>query len=162
MARQAFIAKNGAQVAFLFSLDFGRRSSRRDLGFELHKKKEKVMRNYRQLMRRAALGAAIFLVGATRSNAQIVGSTGVNPFTGQISSSTTGYNPLTNQIGSSNLVINPVTGQQLGVGISQNPLTGTIYRTDIVRNPLTGATVSYQQRYNPLLNRYRWRANIRP
>jgi hypothetical protein len=120
------------------------------------------MRNFRQLVRIAAISAGVFLLCATRSNAQIVGSTGVNPFTGQVFSTTAGFNPLTNQVGTSNLVVNPVTGQQVGVGISRNPLTGTIYRTDVVRNPWTGATVTYQQRYNPLLNRYRWRTNIRP
>ncbi len=120
------------------------------------------MRNFRQLLRIAAIGAGVFLLGASRSNAQVIGTTGVNPFTGQVFSTSSGFNPLTNQIGASNLVINPVTGQQAAVGISQNPLTGTISRTDVVRNPWTGATVSYQQRYNPLLNRYRWRTTIRP
>ena len=120
------------------------------------------MRNVQRAMLMAAIGTGVFLFCPSRSNAQIVGTTGVNPFTGQVNVVTSGYNPLLNQIGTSNVAINPITGQQVAVGISQNPLTGTIYRTDLVRNPFTGATITYRQRYNPLINQYRWRANIRP
>ena len=120
------------------------------------------MRSLRHPLRLAALALGVFWSSASISNAQVVGTTTVNPFTGQVATNTSGYNPLLNQFGSSSVVVNPWTGQQTGVGISQNPLTGTIYRTDIVRNPWTGATFSTRQRYNPLLNQYRFRTNFRP
>ena len=120
------------------------------------------MRNIRQLASMAVIGAGVFLFCTGRSNAQVVGTTGVNPFTGQLNTVTSGFNPLTNQIGQSRVVVNPLTGQQVGVGISQNPFTGTISRTDVVRNPWTGAAFTVRQRYNPIINQYRWRANFRP
>jgi hypothetical protein len=108
-----------------------------------------------------AIGVGAFLLSAGRSNAQLLVTTGVNPFTGQIYTYSSGYDPLLNRYGASTIVINPVTGLEAGVGIGQNPLTGTIYRTDVVRNPWTGATLSHKQKYNPVNNRYRWRANYR-
>src|SRR5580704_7688549 len=105
------------------------------------------MRNFGQTMRMVAIGAGVFLFCAGRSNAQVVGSTTVSPFTGQVISTSSGFNPLTNQIGTSQVLINPVTGQQVAVGIGQNPVTGTIFRTDVVRNPVTGATITLQQRF---------------
>jgi hypothetical protein len=119
------------------------------------------MRSFRQFIGVAAIGAGVFLLAAGTSNAQVLVTTGVNPYTGQVYSYSAGYNGLTNQYGASNLVINPVTGQQVVVGVGQNPITGTIYSTDAVRNPWTGATLIYRQRYNPYVNSYRWRANYR-
>ncbi len=120
------------------------------------------MRNIRKLLSIAVIGAGVFLFGTSRSNAQVVGTTGVNPFTGQITTVTSGFNPILNQFGQSSVSVNPLTGQQVGVGISQNPLTGTVYRTDVVRNPWTGAAFTVRQRYNPIINQYRWRSNFRP
>jgi len=116
----------------------------------------------RNWMTLTALVAGVLLFSAAPSQAQVIGGTRIDPFTGRIVTNTTGYNPLTNQVGSSSIVTNPFTGAQTGVAISQNPWTGTIYRTDIARNPWTGGTVTYQQQYNPLFNQYRWRAGVRP
>ena len=119
------------------------------------------MQKSKQLLLMAAITCCVLILSPGASNAQVIGGTGVNPYTGQIYSYSTGYNPLVNQFGSSSVVVNPITGQQAAVGVGQNPVTGTIYRTEVVRNPWTGGTVTYRQRYNPLLNQYRWRANYR-
>jgi hypothetical protein len=124
-------------------------------------KREKVMRTVKHLLSVTAIAACVLVLSPGTSHAQVVGGTGINPLTGQVYSYSTGYNPLVNQFGSSGVVINPITGQQTAVGVGQNPVTGTIYRTDVVRNPWNGSTVTYRQRYNPLLNQYRWRANYR-
>jgi hypothetical protein len=124
-------------------------------------RREKAMQTMKHLLSVAAIAIGALMLTPGGSHAQVIGGTRINPYTGEVYSYTTGYNPLVNQYGSSNVVINPLTGQETAVGIGQNPYTGTIYRTDVVRNPWMGGTVIYRQRYNPLLNQYRWRANYR-
>jgi hypothetical protein len=119
------------------------------------------MRKIKQLLVMATVAAGATLLIPGTSNAQVIGNTTINPYTGQVYRYSAGYNPLTNQYGSSRVVINPYTGFQTGVGIGQNPYTGTIYRTEVIRDPWTGGVFTSRQRYNPLINQYRWRANYR-
>src|SRR5436853_130812 len=102
---------------------------------------------YRYLAMAGAL-AAFFFLQAGRADAQVIGASGYNPYTGTVVESVQGYNPYVGEVGQGAAYVNPFTTAYGRVGVGYNPYTGTYSRTVARYNPYLGQTIIRERAYN--------------
>jgi hypothetical protein len=104
-----------------------------------------------------AISLAAFFAKAQPANAQVIGSTAVDPWTGKVIEQVGGYNPYIEQFGQGRAYYNPYTGSYGRSGVGYNPFTGMYTGTVERYNPWLGRTMIQERAYNPYTGQFGWR-----